>query len=119
MRGDPVGDELTTRGRTARIETRGRRSGRPARATIGFVERPDGSIAVAAGSPRAGWALNLLDSPRCRVTIGEATSERRAEALGGPDHAAVVRELILKYGTPAERLGAGPSFLLHPEPEGS
>ena len=114
MRDDLLGDELTLHGRTGRIETVGRRSGRPASATIGFVERDDGSLAVAAGSSRADWARNLIANPRCRFTIGPVTRHCIAELLEGPEHAAAVRELILKYGTPAERLGAGPAFVLLP-----
>ncbi|HEY4753620.1 MAG TPA: nitroreductase/quinone reductase family protein, partial [Candidatus Limnocylindrales bacterium] len=75
-------------------------------------ERPDGSLQVAASSPRADWALNLLAEPRCRVTIGDVTQQATALLLEGPDHATAVRELILKYGQPAESLGAGPAFEL-------
>ena len=35
-----------------------------------------------------------------------------ARELAGHKHAAAVRDLILKYGQPAERLGAGPAFEL-------
>ena len=107
-------DDLVAAGRVLRIETRGRVSGRPARAVVGFVERPDGSLVVAAGSPRADWARNLLASPTCRVTVAETTWVAEALPLAGADHAAAVRDLILKYATPAERLGAGTSFRLRP-----
>lgn len=107
-------DDLVARGRVCRIETTGRVSGRPARAVVGFVDRPDGLLLVAAGSPRADWALNLLAQPRCRVTVADLQREAVARPLEGPEHAAAVRELILKYGTPAEGLGAGPSFELQP-----
>ncbi|MEO5965245.1 MAG: nitroreductase/quinone reductase family protein, partial [Candidatus Limnocylindrales bacterium] len=63
-------DELVSWGRVCRIETRGRRTGNTARATVGFVERSDGRLVVAAGSPDASWALNLFADPACRVTIG-------------------------------------------------
>jgi hypothetical protein len=46
------------------------------------------------------------------VTIGERTRAATAEPLDGPERARAVRELILRYGTPAERLGAGPAFRL-------
>ena len=39
-----------------------------------------------------------------------------AEPLEAADHARAVRGLILRYGTPAERLGHGPSFRLRPSP---
>lgn len=108
-------DDLVAWGRVLRIETRGRVSGRTASATVGFVERPDGDFLVAAGSHHADWARNLLAEPRCRFTIAETTRAAVATLLEGADHAAAVRELILKYGTPAESLGAGPAFELHPE----
>jgi hypothetical protein len=76
------------------------------------VDRPDGTLLVAAGSPDAGWALNLLDDPACRLTIGDASWAAVARPLERDEHVAAVRELILRYGTPAENLGAGPSFEL-------
>ena len=96
----------------ALIETRGRETGRNARAAVGFVEEPNGSLLIAAGDPRADWALNLLAEPRCRVTIGDRTVTAEAVELEGPDRGRAVRELILKYGTPSERLGLGPVFRL-------
>jgi len=102
-------------GRVVRIETRGRVTGRPATAVVGFVERPAGVLVVAAGSSRAGWALNLLANPGCRLTLGGRTWPATATELGGADYAAAVRDLILRYGTPSERLGAGPAFELVPE----
>jgi deazaflavin-dependent oxidoreductase (nitroreductase family) len=110
-----VDDDLVAAGRVVRIETRGRVTGHTARATVGFVEQPDGSLLVAAGSPRADWALNLLADPHCRTTIGAVGRDAVARELEGPEHAAAVRELILRYGTPAEGLGAGPAFELRPE----
>jgi deazaflavin-dependent oxidoreductase (nitroreductase family) len=107
-----VEDDLVAWGRVARLETTGRVTGSPARATVGFVERADGALLVAAGSASADWALNLLASPRCTVTVGTSSWACVAEPLGGADHAAAVRELILRYGTPSEGLGSGPSFAL-------
>ena len=37
-----------------------------------------------------------------------------AEPLAPADHARAIRGLILRYGTPAEGLGHGPSFRLRP-----
>lgn len=91
-------------------------TGRPARAVVGFVERPDGALVVAAGSARADWARNLEADPGCRVTIGDRTWDALATELSGPGHAAAVRDLILRYGTPAENLGAGPAFELVARP---
>ncbi len=107
-------DDLVAWGRVCRIETRGRRTGRTARATVGFAEREGGAIVVAAGSPDAAWSRNLLADPACRVTVGEASWAAEARELDGGEHAAAVRDLILRYGTPAESLGAGPAFELRP-----
>lgn len=96
------------------IETIGRRSGRPIRTPVGFVEDADGSLLVAAGSPDTAWGLNLLEDGRCRVRIGEAERPYVATELDRTEHARAIRELILRYGTPAERLGAGPAFRLVP-----
>jgi deazaflavin-dependent oxidoreductase (nitroreductase family) len=115
-----IGEQLAGWGKVVLLETRGRVTGRAVRTAVGFVEEPDGSLLVAAGSPDADWALNLEEHPRCRVMIGDWTSEATAEALEGRDHATAIRGLILKYGTPAEGLGAGQSFRLRPramEPE--
>jgi hypothetical protein len=37
---------------------------------------------------------------------------------GDPLRAAAIRDLILRYGTPSERLGAGPVFRLRPSAAG-
>ena len=105
-------DDLVAWGRTLRLDTRGRVTGRMASAVVGFADRPDGALVVAAGSPDAAWALNLLDDPACRVTIGDDSWAAVARPLERDEHVAAVRELILRYGTPAENLGAGPSFEL-------
>ena len=110
---DPIGEQLVGWGKAARIETRGRRSGQTRPVAVGFVEEPDGSILVAAGDS-AHWGLNLLADPGCRVTVGGRTFDAYAEVLEGDDVARVVRELILRYGTPSEGLGAGPAFRLRP-----
>jgi deazaflavin-dependent oxidoreductase (nitroreductase family) len=107
-------DDLVASGRFVRIETLGRRSGQPRSATVGFVEEPDGAILVAAGGGEADWALNLDAEPACRMTIGERTVEAVAEPLDAHEHAAAIRGLVLRYGTPAEGLGHGPSYRLRP-----
>jgi deazaflavin-dependent oxidoreductase (nitroreductase family) len=107
-----VEDDLVAWGRVLRIETTGHRTGRPARAAVGFVEHGPDAVVVAAGSPDAAWGLNLLADPACRVTIGEDRWPAVARPLEGAEHAAAVRELILRYGTPAESLGSGPAFEL-------
>lgn len=111
---DALGADLVTWGRAATLTARGRVSGRPVSVVVGFVEGPEGSLLVAAGDPGADWARNLEADPRCLVTVGPTTFEAVAEPLDGPSANAVVRDLILRYGTPAERLGRGPVFRLRP-----
>jgi deazaflavin-dependent oxidoreductase (nitroreductase family) len=108
-----VGEQLAGWGKAALIETRGRVSGRTVRAHVGFIEASDGSIVVAAGLG-ANWAANLLADPACTVTVEANTFRGVAEPLAGAEFAAAIRELILRYGTPAERLGSGPAFRIRP-----
>jgi len=112
-RSTDVGEQLRRWGKAALIETRGRVSGRTARAYVGFIEDPDGSIIVAAG-PATQWAANLLVDPACRVTIEEKTVNGIAEPLDGSAFANAIRNLIVRYGTPAEGLGSGPAFRIRP-----
>jgi deazaflavin-dependent oxidoreductase (nitroreductase family) len=108
-----IGEQLAGWGKAARIETRGRVTGQPAQAHVGFIEEADGSIVVAAG-PGAHWAANLMVEPSCVVTVGERSFAGTAEPLVGAEFATAIRELILRYGTPAERLGSGPAFRIRP-----
>ena len=109
---------LVASGRFARIETRGRRTGEPRSVTVGYVEDdggPPGTIRVAAGAPETAWGRNLLVDPRCRVRIGEGDPfDAVAELLDPKDHARTIVAMILRYGTPAEHLGHGPTFRLRP-----
>ena len=109
---DSLGEQLAGSGTVVRLRTRGRVSGRPVEVAVGFVMEPDGSILVAAGSAEADWGRNLEAEPACRVTLGIAEWPAVAERLEGRDAHRAVRELILRYGTPAERLGRGPVFRL-------
>jgi deazaflavin-dependent oxidoreductase (nitroreductase family) len=111
---DAVGEQLAAWGKVLRIETRGRASGRAAVAAVGFVEEPDGSLVVAAGSADADWARNLEADPRCQVRIEERVLRMTATRLEGEEANRAVVALILRYGTPAERLGRGPAFRLRP-----
>ena len=108
--------DLVAHGRVMRIETRGRRSGEPRTATIGFVEAADGSFLVAA-TPGSHWGENLLVDPACRVTVATARSRRSPRRSRAPTTPTAIRELILRYGTPSEGLGRGPSFRLVPVQE--
>ncbi len=110
--------ELVASGRFVWIETRGRRTGGPRAVTVGYVEDdadPPRTIRVAAGAPETAWARNLLADPGCRVRIGESdTFDAVAELLDPTDHARTIVAMILRYGTPAENLGHGPTFRLRP-----
>jgi deazaflavin-dependent oxidoreductase (nitroreductase family) len=110
---DEIGEQLAGWGKVALIETRGRRSGQPARAAVHFVDDGAGGLLIAAGSPDADWALNLLAHPRCRATVGDVAADYHAEPVDDDaERGVALTALILKYGTPAERLGAGPVFRL-------
>jgi deazaflavin-dependent oxidoreductase (nitroreductase family) len=112
---DELGEQLAVWGKVVRLETRGRVSGRPLEVALGYVEELDGSVLVAAGSPDADWARNLDADPRCRVRLGERDwADASADPLDAVEAARTVRELILRYGTPAERLGRGPAYRLRP-----
>jgi len=112
---DPIGDELVRWGKVALLETVGRTSGGKVRSAVGFVQGDGGALHIAAGSDSADWALNLRAQPRCRATIGERTGSYIAHEVEGPERSRALTELILKYGTPAERLGRGPVFRLERE----
>ena len=105
-------EQLAATGRVAVLETRGRVSLMPIRTAIGFIREPDGSLLVAAGDPGADWAKNLAALPACAVQIGNEGWFAHAEPISGDERAHAIAELIIKYGTPAERLGAGPAFRL-------
>ncbi|HET9344345.1 MAG TPA: nitroreductase family deazaflavin-dependent oxidoreductase [Candidatus Limnocylindrales bacterium] len=109
---DEIGEQLAEWGTVAIVETRGRVSGKQARAAVGYVQEPDGSLVVAAGRPEAVWARNLAADPGCVVTIGEVTAPHVAEELDGAERNGAIARLILRYGTPAEGLGRGPVFRL-------
>jgi deazaflavin-dependent oxidoreductase (nitroreductase family) len=111
---DPIGRDLAGQGRVAWITTVGRRTGLERSVAVGFVDEPDGSILVAANGPGQAWAQNLLAEPAVTVEIGDRRFRAVAEELDRDSHIRVIRELILRYGTPSERLGTGPSFRLRP-----
>jgi deazaflavin-dependent oxidoreductase (nitroreductase family) len=96
------------------VDTLGRITGQRAKAAVGFVMAPDGAYIVAAVDPDADWARNLEADPRCTIWISGATGEALAEPLDDAERNAAITALILKYGTPAERLGRGPAFRLRP-----
>ena len=110
-------DEDVVDGRYARLEL-GSATGRPRVVTVGFVDDGDGSLLVAGGAD-ARWAASLAADGDVIVTIGERRFPARATVLDEDDRARgrAIRELILRYGTPSERLGRGPVFRLTPRPD--
>jgi len=113
-RQDEIGEELAGWGKVALIETRGRTSGVPVLTAVGFELDNDGALLIAAGAEDADWALNLRRNPECRATVGDETRIYFATELDGHERNGAITALILKYGTPAERLGRGPAFRLRP-----
>jgi deazaflavin-dependent oxidoreductase (nitroreductase family) len=113
----PDGSALARRGVVARLTTTGRLSGSPRFVDVGFIEDADGAILVAATDPEAAWARNLEADPRLTIELGDRTFAAVAERLDTVEHQGVVRDLILKYGTPSEGLGRGPSYRLRPADE--
>jgi deazaflavin-dependent oxidoreductase (nitroreductase family) len=107
-------DDLAAWGKVVILETTGRDSGRPRRAALGFVVEPSGSLLVAANGPETHWALNLFAHPGCVVEREGVGTPHVAEPLEDSARQSAVTALILKYGTPAERLGWGPAFRLVP-----
>ena len=111
------------------------RGGRPRRVGAGGPDRDDGARDRAAGAGDRG-----VRGARGRGAAGRGRVARRrlgAQPAGvagmpghggggvvggdggpapGADHATAVRELILRYGTPSEGLGSGPSFVLVRDP---
>ncbi len=121
MTHDEIGEQLAAWGKVAMLETIGRKSGKPVRSAVGFIEEDDGCMLVAAGSDTADWVLNLRANPHATATVGEASAVfDQAVELEGDERSAILVALILKYGTPAERLGHGPVFrLIRPVQSGS
>jgi deazaflavin-dependent oxidoreductase (nitroreductase family) len=117
--GVDIGEQLVGWGKVGLLETRGRATGRSVRTAVGFARQPDGSLVIASGGPEVDWARNLIAHPSCRMTIGAQTADYVATELAEDEHAQAVVALILKYGTPAERLGRGPAFRLQPAAEGN
>ncbi|TMF40013.1 MAG: nitroreductase family deazaflavin-dependent oxidoreductase [Chloroflexi bacterium] len=114
-------DELVRQGRFARLELRGRRSGVPRSVTVGFIEEPGGELLIAAADPDAAWSRNLeAEAGPVQVTVGSRTFSATAVLLDerDPRRSRAVRELILRYGAPSERLGGGPVFALTPTKDG-
>ena len=116
---DPVAAAMAAAGDVAVIEVPGRRTGRIRHTGVGYIREPDGSLLVAASSDHADWARNIETAGRCRVRIGPTSDEYAVRRLPDDERGPVVVALILRYGTPAERLGAGPAYRLIPRTGGA
>ena len=116
MNDQPMEANLLARGLVITLESIGRRSGLPRTVTIGFLEHGHDVLLVAASSDDSHWAANLLARPACSVVLRQQRRDYVAIRLDDEQRAAAVSGLILKYGAPAERLGAGPAFRLEPVP---
>jgi deazaflavin-dependent oxidoreductase (nitroreductase family) len=111
---DPLAADLVAWGKVIVLHTIGRRTGLDRAVAVGFLEDGAECLSVAAADEWTDWARNLLADARCRVTLDGETRPFRACLLDAADHDRVVTGLILRYGTPAERLGRGPAFRLCP-----
>jgi deazaflavin-dependent oxidoreductase (nitroreductase family) len=107
-------EALVDDGRVLRLVTRGRTTGEERTVAVGFVGEANGSVLISARSDTTAWARNLLADPTCRVEVSGRRYDALAEPLGHDDHIRAIRALILRYGTPSEELGRGPSFRLRP-----
>src|SRR5262245_13320045 len=110
---------MAAHGDVAVIEVPGRVTGRLRRGGVGYVREAAGSLLVAASAEHTQWARNLEAAGPCRVTIGDGEGRYDVQRLPDAERGTVVVALILRYGTPAERLGAGPAFRLVPRPGGA
>ncbi len=115
---DPIAAAMADTGDVAVIEVPGRRTGRIHRTGVGYVREPDGALLVAASTDHTDWARNIEAAGRCRVLVGANDAEYDVQRLPDAERGPVVVALILRYGTPAERLGAGPAFRLIPRTGG-
>jgi deazaflavin-dependent oxidoreductase (nitroreductase family) len=109
--------ELVDLGKVAHLTTRGRMTGEPRHVVVGFVEEPDGTLLVSADGPDQHWGRNLEADPAVDVEVARRHWAAIADPLDRDDHVRTVRGLILRYGTPSEGLGSGPSFRLRPADE--
>lgn len=109
--------DLAAWGKVIILHTMGRSTGRTRSVSVGFIEEagPDGPLLVAASDDDTQWARNLLAEPACRVVREGRERAYRAVPLEPAAAQAAVAALILRYGTPAERLGGGPAFRLLPD----
>ena len=91
-------------------------SGRTRAVTVGLRERAR-TGACSSRPNRADGRLGAEPRGRPRLSRGRWATrafDAVAEPLDTDDHVRAIRALILRYGTPSEDLGRGPSFRLRP-----
>ncbi len=112
--------DLAAWGKVIVLQTRGRSSGRTRSVTVGFIEEhgDEGPLLIAASDDETQWARNLLAEADCEVVREGRVRPYHARLLQPAERQSTVAALILKYGTPAEQLGGGPSFRLMPREAG-
>ena len=112
--------DLASWGKVILLRTRGRTTGRTRSASVGFIAESGlgGPLLIAASGHETQWARNLLVDGDCTVVQEGHGRPYRAQPLHGEERQSTVAGLILKYGTPAEQLGAGPAFRLLPRVAG-
>jgi hypothetical protein len=96
---------------TARITTRGRRTGKPHAVTIWFAV--DGrSICLGTLDARRDWVKNVAKSPDVTLDIGQVSVRGRARTVTDPGDVRRIRDLLAaKYWAAwiASWLGMGPA----------
>lgn len=111
-----IGGGLMARsGRVGILGTNGRRSGQRRTAPVGYVLRPDGTIAIGAGGQARAWAANLPATPSCTFSIKGAEGRYRARRLESAERETALVEMTAKIGRPAERASWADVFELVPE----
>ncbi len=81
-------------GWVASLGTTGARSGLPRTAAVGFLQRADGSVLIAAGGTGRAWAANLRAHPACTLTIRGRRHAYVAAAQSGADRDTALAELV-------------------------
>ena len=109
------GTLMAKSGRIGILGTTGARTGKPRKAPLGFVARPDGTLLIGSGSPEnRGWTVNLKANPSCTFAIKGMERRYLATLVQPQDREAALAELRAKMGSYAERAKWGDLFVLEP-----
>jgi deazaflavin-dependent oxidoreductase (nitroreductase family) len=112
-----LGGSLMARsGRIGILGTTGAKTGKPRRAPLGYVARPDGTLLIGSGSPtNRGWTANLKADPAATFSVKGVERRYRARLVPPEDREAALAELRARMGSFAERADWGDLFVLEPE----